>query len=194
MSSGHDSRQRASICQDCWFWKEMSCALPNPADDVCANKRPVQGRRVGSPRPIGQAQLTPLAAGHEMAPAAAVIPTVAPFATDAPESTFSMAQLRVVETTEPADEPAPVPRVHAAPPSFREIRSGRAAAASRAPVAAVRIPIEELEAGTLVADAARHARVASPVATALPGMDQLVERVRQRTAARLSRGGVASNS
>jgi len=47
----------------------------------------------------------------------------------------------------------------------------------RAPVAEVRIPLTETE-GT-----------AAPAQRALPGMDQLVERVRQRTAARISRAG-----
>lgn len=185
MSSGHDVRQRASICQDCWFWKEMSCALPSPESGVCANKRPVQGRRVGSRGPVEQASLTPLAEGHELVPAADGSGSM-PFAADAPESTFSMSQLRVVELVEPVVDEAPVQPVISALPSAREIRAGRAVASSRAPVAEVRIPIEELESGTLVADAARHARGAeSPL---MPCMDQLVERVRQRTAARLSRG------
>jgi hypothetical protein len=74
-------------------------------------------------------------------------------------------------------------RVRTAPPSFREIRA--AAAASRAPIAEVRIPVAELEGQTLTM-AVAHAP-AHVVQAVLPGMDQLVERVRQRTAARISR-------
>lgn len=213
MPSEHDVRQRAVICQDCWFWKEMSCALASPVDGVCANKRPVQGRRAAATP--AQASLVPLAAGHarpealpvqpaarvaaptaHAAPAAHVAALHAapePFATDAPEATFSMAQLRAEAA--PARQPATsvdatMQPIRTSPPSFREIRAGRAAAASRAPVAEVRIPVSELEGGTLISDAARHERPGmTPV---LPGMDQLVERVRQRTAARLGRAGTFS--
>lgn len=168
----------------------MSCALASPENGVCANKRPVQGRRAAARRAVDQAQLTPLAAGHAITERPAVAAS-APFTADAPEATFSMTQLREAHPGVPEDEPTVVPmRVQGgrtAPPSFREIRSGRAAAASRAPVAQVQIPADELDGGTLLGDAAAHA----PAATAamLPGMDQLVERVRQRTAARLSRAG-----
>ncbi len=193
MPSEHDVRQRAVICQDCWFWKEMSCALASPVDGVCANKRPVQGRRA-TPQPV-QATLVPLAAGHAMDVAAQVVaapvqPAPVPFATDAPEATFTIAQLRAPEpsATVPQEvESSAVRPIRTAPPSFREIRAGRAAAASRAPIAEVRIPLGELEGGTLMSDAQRH-----DVATAtalVPCMDSLVERVRQRTAARLNRAG-----
>jgi hypothetical protein len=168
----------------------MSCALANPVEGVCANKRPVQGRRAAM-RPIDQPELTPLAAGHSVDALPVAADAHAPFPADAPEATFSMAQLRQGEQSSPAGAQLapPARRVGNAPPSFREIRAGRVAAAARTPEAAVRIPVEELEAGTLVADASSHA----PAATAmvLPGMDQLVERVRQRTAARLSRAGAS---
>lgn len=193
-------RQRASICKDCWFWKEMSCALASPTDGVCANKRPVQGRAAGG-RPIAvvQAALTPLATGHAVE---ASVPAVTapdehgvaePFATDAPESTFSMAQLREQPVSMRAPRrAAPAVPVRPTPPSFREIRAGRAAAAGRAPEAELRIPVSELEGATLFSDATSHA----PAATAalLPCMDSLVERVRQRTAARLSRTTLQSGS
>jgi hypothetical protein len=174
----------------------MSCALPNPVSGVCANKRPVQGRRVGTPSPVEQAALTPLAEGHEMPRSpvpTADVAAATPFSADAPEATFSMSQLRVVESSEHvirAEAPAQV--TASSRPSFREIRAGRAAASSRAPVAEVRIPIDELESGTLVADAARHASTAPAPAPVPAGMDQLVERVRQRTAARMSRSGTFS--
>jgi hypothetical protein len=174
------------ICQDCWFWKEMSCALASPVDGVCANKRPVQGRR-STPQPA-QAALVPLASGHAMDVAARGA-TPVPFSTDAPEATFTIAQLRAPETTNviPQEvESTAVRPIRTAPPSFREIRAGRAAAASRAPIAEVRIPLDELDGGTLLADAARHDEGA---ASMLPCMDSLVERVRQRTAARLNRAG-----
>ncbi len=168
MPSEHGVRQRAVICQDCWFFKEMNCALASPENGVCANRRPVNGRVV-APR---VAKVTPA--------------TLAPFSADAPEATFSLAQ--VVPTGPVAPAPAAVQQqlhvadvaarpVHGAPPSYREIRSGRAAAASRAPVAEVRIPISEVDGDV------------APMQRALPGMDQLVERVRQRTAARISRAG-----
>ncbi|MCW2923315.1 MAG: hypothetical protein JWM98_719 [Thermoleophilia bacterium] len=174
-------RQRAVICQDCWFFQELSCALANPENGVCANRRPVNGRiataRATSPV---QATLVPVAPGHAMAPAA-----VAPFAADAPESTFSLAQVAEAapRSTLAAAATAFDGRIaqpaaaRTAPPSFREIRSGRAAAAARVPVAQVTIPLAEVE-GDL-----------APLQASLPGMDQLVERVRQRTAARLSRAG-----
>jgi hypothetical protein len=195
--SEHDVRQRAVICQDCWFWKEMSCALASPVDGVCANKRPVQGRRA-TPQPA-QAALVPLAAGHAMDVAAHAVapvhapvhppvqPAPAPFATDAPEATFTIAQLRAPESSAVAPqevESTAVRPIRTTPPSFREIRAGRAAAASRAPIAEVRIPLGELENGTLLSDAASQDSVPSAM---LPCMDSLVERVRQRTAARLNR-------
>ncbi len=196
MPSEHDVRQRAVICQDCWFWKEMSCALASPVDGVCANKRPVQGRRA-TPQPA-QAALVPLAAGHAMDVAAQVVAPVAapaqpapvPFSTDAPEATFTIAQLRAPEAASIAPqevESSAVRPIRTSPPSFREIRAGRAAAASRAPIAEVRIPIGELEGGTLMSDAERHENAAT--AAMVPCMDSLVERVRQRTAARLNRAG-----
>lgn len=194
MPSEHDVRQRAAICQDCWFWKEMSCALASPVDGTCANKRPVQGRRATAVP--AQASLVPLAAGHGLDVAARSRQQVAasaptPFSADAPEATFTMARLRADEAARGHGHetvPMPVPElpVRSAPPSFREIRSGRAAAASRAPVAEVRIPLEELEGGTLLAQASSTPH---EPATTLSGIDQLVERVRQRTAARLSRTG-----
>lgn len=165
----------------------MSCALASPVDGVCANKRPVQGRRALAGRQLDQASLTPLAAGHEIQ-AAPSIAASTPFAADAPEATFSMARLHEPSVERvPTAAPSQPRAVRSAPPSFREIRSGRAAAARREPVAEVTIPVAEVEAGTLLSDAASHA----PAATAamLPSMDQLVERVRQRTAARLSRAG-----
>jgi hypothetical protein len=182
------------ICQDCWFWKEMSCALASPVDGVCANKRPVQGRR-STPQPA-QATLVPLAAGHAMDIAAQVAapvqvpvqPTPAPFAADAPEATFTIAQLRAPESAAVAPqevESSAVRPIRTTPPSFREIRAGRAAAASRAPIAEVRIPLGELDGGTLLSDAERHENAAT--VAMLPCMDSLVERVRQRTAARLNR-------
>jgi hypothetical protein len=193
VSEGQDVRQRASICQDCWFWKEMSCALASPTDGVCANKRPVQGRRAARPEAPTQPQLTPLAAGHA-AGTFEPTPAPAPFPADAPESTFTMSQLRAPEQPRLRAIDAPVVDTPAAtrtsPPSLREIRSGRAVAASRAPVAQVRIPVHEHESGTLLSDAAAHAPAVNAVA--LAGMDQLVERVRQRTAARLSSRAAAN--
>lgn len=191
MPSEHDVRQRAVICQDCWFWKEMSCALASPVDGLCANKRPVQGRRA-TPQPA-QAALVPLAAGHAMdvaARVAAPAPGPVPFSTDAPEATFTIAQLRAPEPTGAVPHEvgsSAVRPIRTTPPSFREIRAGRAAAASRAPIAEVRIPLNELDGGTLMSDAERHEPAAS--AAMLPCMDSLVERVRQRTAARLNRSG-----
>jgi hypothetical protein len=191
--SEHDVRQRAVICQDCWFWKEMTCALASPTDGVCANKRPVRGRRAQPVGGVSQARLTPLADGHARI-GDAVEPVTAPttpFAADAPESTFSMAAVRPsIEQPGAADDrvvdltsrPA-----RAVPPSFRDIRAGRAVAAARVPVAEVRIPVDELQGGTLVEDARRFGSVES-FSTA--NIDQLVERVRQRTAARLSRASV----
>lgn len=184
MPSEHDVRQRAVICQDCWFWKEMSCALASPVDNVCANKRPVQGRRA-APQSATQAALVPLAEGHGRE---VVSP---PFAADAPEATFTMAQLRAPEPSGvvPQEvESASVRPIRSAPPSFREIRAGRAVAAGRAPVAEVRIPVGELEVGTLISDAAANEDASALV----PCLDSLVERVRQRTAARLGRSGVYS--
>ena len=165
----------------------MSCALASPVDNLCANKRPVQGRR--STRKPAQAALVPLAAGHALDVAAhATVPV--PFATDAPEATFTITQLRPQEPVArvPQEvESTAVRPIRATPPSFREIRSGRAAAASRAPVAEVRIPLAEIDGGTLMADAAS---LDSVDASMMPCMDSLVERVRQRTAARINRAGV----
>ena len=162
----------------------MSCALVSPENGVCANRRPVNGRSAIGPVVVRQASLTPLAEGHSVAasarPKATPAAARAPFTADAPESTFSLAQ--VLPTRSDPGGLAPVadlraPSVRTAPPSYRDIRAGRAAAAMRAPVAEVRIPLTETE-GT-----------AAPAQRALPGMDQLVERVRQRTAARISRAG-----
>lgn len=176
----------------------MSCALASPTDGVCANKRPVQGRAASRPVPVAQPALTPLAQGHAAVvedgiAARADLAATAPFSTDAPESTFSMAQLREAPAPMPASRSAvAVVPTRASVPSFREIRAGRAAAAGRAPEAEVRIPLSELEAASLFSDATSHA----PAATAalLPCMDSLVERVRNRTAARLSRTGVPAGS
>lgn len=166
----------------------MSCALASPENGVCANRRPVRGRQAQVPAPPAQAALVPLSDGHaarqpSLTPAA----TTAPFATTAPESTFSLAEVRadaahpgaagVVEARPALVTAAPG---RPAPPSFREIRAGRAAAAARAPVAEVRIAVPELEDGPASGPSGQ---------VPLPGMEQLVERVRQRTAARLSRSG-----
>lgn len=189
------------MCTDCWFWREMSCALANPVNGACANRRPVRGRAI---RPVvpAQAQLVPLAAGHEwqadqpaavatvvaapaVAPAApvavaalavpaaptheaAVASTVvhvgpAPFSSDAPEQTFTASALR------------------GALPSAREIRAARAAAATRPPVAEVVVPMEAAGGMQLSLTSERTRAVGSDC------IDQLVERVRRRTAARLSR-------
>ncbi|MCW2961868.1 MAG: hypothetical protein JWM25_1857 [Thermoleophilia bacterium] len=167
MPSEQGVRERAAICQDCWFWREMSCALPDPASAACANRRPVRGRQAQPAIAQPAVAQTPMA---QLEVALAQQP--APFSDASPEATFSLAQLR--------DQPASVPgivqaqgeliqHVRTTPPSFREIRSGRAAAAARMPVAEVRIAIADLD--------------SQP---ALPGMEGLVERVRQRTAARLS--------
>ena len=196
----------------------MSCALKNPENGMCANKRPVQGRRARQARNDGQAALTPLAAGHArtiraphdpepQVPAAAQVaartPQSQPFTEDAPEATFSLAQLQVPDGRG-ADPTASMQArpAQAAPPSFREIRAGRAsgrpvevrvaaaAAASRPVVAEVVVPVAEVEGGTLLQDATTHAPAAAQAV--LPGIDQLVERVRQRTAARLGRAGTFS--
>lgn len=175
----------------------MSCALASPTDGVCANKRPVQGRAASRPVVVGQATLTPLAQGHAadagIRVAARAEPVPAPFSMDAPESTFSMARLREAAPVAEAARPDMASAaVRTPPPSFREIRAGRAAAAGRAPEAELRIPLSELETATLFSDATSHA----PAATAalLPCMDSLVERVRQRTAARLSRASQPARS
>jgi hypothetical protein len=180
-------RQRASICQDCWFWKEMSCALASPDNGVCANRRPVRGRKAQAPAAPQQATLVPLAEGHAarvQQPAAAATP----FAATAPESTFSLAQVREV-AAQPVPRPARTPmadiaqHVRTPPPSFREIRA--AAAASRAPIAQVVIPAAEVEGETLMAAAGPDPVQAAQLAR--PCLDQLAERVRARTAQRLSR-------
>lgn len=175
----------------------MSCALASPTDGVCANKRPVQGRRA---RPA-QATLTPLAAGHArveqpaqpLQPAAQAPTQPVPFAADAPESTFSLSQLEVPAASTGLPASADVPRIARTVPSYREIRAGRAtrvAAAARPAIAEVVVPVAEAEGDTLLHDSRQHATAASQAV--LPGMDQLVERVRQRTAARLSRTGSLS--
>jgi len=175
VAAEQDARQRAVICQDCWFWKEMSCALANPVADVCANRRPVRGR-VNEQAPVAATvEVTPTP--ERLQPAARV-----PFAANAPEATFSIAQVRQAH-------PAPAPRAdqrlelfeqpvaRVLPPSFRDIRAGRAAAAMRQPaeVAAVIIPVAEVEAQPAL------------IESSVPGFEQLCERVRLRTAARLSR-------
>lgn len=168
----------------------MSCALASPENGVCANRRPVRGRRVQAPVPPVQPSLVPLAVGHALEPAA-----VAPFSATAPESTFSLAQVRAVEPEPPAQDVASTPapevaaRVRSVPPSFKEIRAGRAAAASRTPVAQVRIPVAELDGSVMCLDPAEPPQVqVQPL-----GMEALVERVRQRTAARLSRAALSSS-
>lgn len=139
---------------------------------MCANRRPVRGRAAQDP--AAQAQLVPLAQGHAIEPQAPAVAARGPFGESAPEATFSLAQVRACDTPVPAPRAVTTPlvdiaqHVRTAPPSFREIR---AAAATRAPAAQVRIPAAEVDASQ----------------APLPGMDQLVERVRQRTAARLSR-------
>lgn len=155
----------------------MSCALQSPEAGVCANKRPVRGRRV----PTAQAQLTPLAAGHERYPAVAA--TAQPFSASAPESTFTVSLLHEQPPAPPQPLVSePVAAMRTTPPRLREIRAGRAAAAGRAPVAEVRIPIGAVDAPSL------------PVATPMRGMEQLVERVRTRTAARISRSSAQLTS
>ena len=170
VTSGQDARERAVICQDCWFFKEMSCALANPENGVCANRRPVRGR-AGKPKPSVQPPLIPLAAGHAL---------TQPFSEATPEATFSMTALRepAADQRVPAATPLDVTQpVRSSPPSFHEIRSGRAAAAARVPVAEARIPIAELD------EVQTRMNFAN---TEGSGLDELVERVRRRTAARLS--------
>jgi hypothetical protein len=133
----------------------------------------------------------PLAAGHAVDPVPLAPAARAPFAATAPEATFSLTQVREpdVSAVVPEVEPDAMIQQHrSGPPSFREIRSGRAAASTRAPIAEVRIPIAEIEA------AATSTRELAPVQCVLPGIDQLVERVRQRTAARLSRAAAVSHA
>ncbi len=164
----------------------MSCALASPENGVCANKRPVRGRRAAMQR-VEQPPLTPLAAGHAIDSAPTQSPQ--PFAADAPESTFSLTQARERVPVAPASTitatavPEAVAHTPRSLPTFREIRAGRAAAAGRTPVAELRISSSVAESGTLIADAAEHAPHA--MQCVMPGMEQLVERVRQRTAARL---------
>lgn len=165
----------------------MSCALASPVSGVCANKRPVKGRgaaaRPGAPL---QATLHPLAIGHARidAPAAvgaAAAPRVVPFGADDPEANFSVTEVTAPVAHEALHSPpvAPLQPVAAGrPPSFREIRA-----------AAARIEGgEEL----LVEIAPEPDPEWQGMALTLPGMDGLVERVRRRTAARLSRGGVVA--
>jgi len=169
----------------------MSCALANPKEGAaCANRRPVRGRARQPLQPV-QASLVPVAAGHERLEPAAAAPT--PFSADAPEATFSLVQL--CAPAAPATGRAPVDvdqPVRTMPPSFREIRAGqtsvRAAAATRVPVAEVRIPVSQLDADSLFEAAPAGGTVV------LPGMEQLVERVRQRTAARLSRASALTSA
>lgn len=175
MTSGQDARQRAVICQDCWFFKEMSCALPNPESGACANRRPVRGRAT-RPAESTQPQLVPLADGHAVTAVPLAVPT-SPFSEAAPESNFSLTALSAAPMSTAPRTPDDLEQpVRSAPPSFREIRSGRAAAAARAPIAEVRIPIEEIESPQLTFQAGPGA-----------GLDELVERVRRRTAERLAR-------
>lgn len=160
MPSEHDGRQRAQLCQDCWFWREMSCALPNPEGSSCANRRPLQGRAVA---PI--AELAP----REDAPAPAQpmrVAAVVPFPETAPEANFSIVSV--------AERRAAVDRSPAMP-SAREIRARAAAARvdDDGAAAAVRISVPE----------------PSRNQPMLPGMEALVERVRRRTAERLRNGG-----
>ena len=162
----------------------MSCALASPKNDVCANKRPVHGR-VAQAAPVHRSVAAPLRT-------VASVPLPAPFAADAPEATFSLTQVRPAAAEPPQPltlELAPELRqgVRTAPPSFREIRAGRAAAAARTPVAEVRIPIAELDHESLLDESAPTA------AMPLPGMDGLVERVRRRTAARMQRAAVPAS-
>lgn len=160
----------------------MSCALTNPETGICANRRPVRGRQTQlavsaeSPEPVDVAPAA--AARTTTAPAAAAIRE--PFGVDTPEATFSLSQLREPSADVPARAAAAdaMQRVRPGPPSFREIRAGRAAAAARMPVAQVRIPVAQIDDQQTLA-----------VEAALPGMDELVARVRRRTAARIQRGG-----
>ena len=175
MTPSQDARKRAVICQDCWFWKEMSCALANPEGDACANRRPVRGR---SRKPVAPAQppLIPLAEGHSR---------LRPFSEATPEATFSIADVREPELAAVASEDIAtdisradvLQPLRSMPPSFREIRAGRAVAAARAPIAEARIPLADLD------DA--QTRMSFTNADGA-GLDELVERVRRRTAARLS--------
>ena len=185
MTSGQDARQRAVICQDCWFFKEMSCALANPVSGACANRRPVRGRSA-KPVEAKQPQLVPLADGHAVTPQpaaplplqpAAVAPAPVPFSEGAPEASFSLTALTYEPSSDEPRTPGDLEQaIRSVPPSFREIRAGRAVAAARAPIAEVRIPIEEIE---------------SPQLRMQPlpgdGLDARVERVRRRTAERLAR-------
>ncbi|MBC7460263.1 MAG: hypothetical protein H7287_02775 [Thermoleophilia bacterium] len=166
----------------------MSCALANPEADVCANRRPVRGRVGAASAPQTQVAAR-VAAPAPLQPAALTQPARVPFAANAPEATFSIAQVREVR------HPAPAPRsmaplelfeqpVRITPPSFRDIRAGRAAAAMRHPaeVTAVVIPVAEVDAQPVL--------VSEPLT--MPCFEQLCERVRQRTAARLSRANAPS--
>lgn len=192
MSERHDARERAEICKDCWFWKEMACALPNPVNGVCANKRPIRARNsIKNKKSVEQAPLIPLAQGHSVGDfkpteqVASARPE-RPFAPDDPEATFSIQQVR--------NSPA------SPPPKFREIRARQAAAAAAArPLeSAVSIPVNEVESGTLISDAEDHylvpAIIQSPAASVLPDMEQLRDRVRRRTAARIAQSQSARQS
>lgn len=183
--SEHDTRQRAVICQDCWFWREMSCALRNPENGVCANRRPIRGRQARPAAPE-QAQLVPLAEGHAAElPAVAAVAAPVPFASSDPEATFSLAQLREPAT---ARMPAPTVAPVATPiPRFSDIRAGRAAAAAVTPIAQVRVQVDDH--GREVVRSAADGLECQPQ---LPGMDQMVQRVNRRVAERMSaRRGMA---
>lgn len=189
MPSAHDGRMRAVICRDCWFWREMSCALPSPEGDSCANRRPVHGRVVEAraasanidvePAVARQAPpVTPLLPATPVVPATPSLPVTpaaaeraqpaapalvpAPFAEQGPERTFSLVEVAPFT-------PPPSPRM-------------RAAAAPMPPH------------GAAVTISAAESGVDGFVQPVLPGMEQLVERVRRRTAARLSRNHAAGTT
>jgi hypothetical protein len=153
----------------------MSCALANPEAGACANRRPVRGR-TRKPAAPAQPPLIPLAEGHSR---------LRPFSEAAPEATFSLTAVREPElvAAPSADVATDMPQpdvlqpLRSTPPSFREIRAGRAVAAARAPIAEARIPLADL-------DDAQTRMAFTNVDGA--GLDELVERVRRRTAARLS--------
>lgn len=154
----------------------MSCALASPESGACANRRPVRGR---STRPVEpkQPQLVPLADGHAVTMVPVAPAAAAPFSEAAPEASFSLTALTTEPTTDEPRTPGDLEQaIRSVPPSFREIRAGRAAAAARAPIAEVRIPIEAIESPQL-----RMSTVPGD------GLDELVERVRRRTAERLAR-------
>jgi len=173
----------------------MSCALANLTSGICADRRPVHGRSVSQPAVAPEQPQFAVAARFGSPPAMPAVHTprvlepAVPFGQDAPEATFSLTQLRAAQQPLEGMDPSPAVAVVAAspavqaPPSFREIRAGRAAAAARVPVAEVRIPMAELESPeSLLID-----RAVPRVSPGAPCMEQLVERVRRRAAARLQR-------